>query len=374
MWIVPRNTRMFCLYAPAMAESKSVFKECLEKSEFSLMWRSKSSRLRTWLIRWNREKWIQHLSGRILKHSDRESFEAALTSSLQVIRASRSVQPENKGEQKTIVTSGRMSEKQFLDADQTRFFLKMWRDILTSGSKKSSKIWKEWVIELRSEYSARLKSAHRIVEKGCLSWGTSRVTTNGGCPSPQCTGKGSRLEDQVALWPTPDQAEANSPGPNSQKSLTSMLKNMKMFPTPNARDHKGADLKSRNGGASLSHFLETGERIHGQQDQENASMIGKNREHWATPTQTDSKRGYETNEARLNRGAHTGTTLNDQARGKLNPDWVEQLMGLPVGWTQLSSKTDQNANRVDRLMLLGNGVVPQTAEKAYIVLFEKLKL
>ena len=160
-----------------------------------------------------------------------------------------------------------------------------------------------------------------------------------------------------------------------------MLKNMKMFPTPNARDHKGADLKSRNGGASLSHFLETGERIHGQQDQGNASMIGKNREHWATPTQTDSKRGYETKEARLNRGAHTGTTLNDQARGKLNPDWVEQLMGLPVGWTQLSSETDPNTNRierlrlrVERLRLLGNGVLPQTAEKAYIVLFEKLKL
>ena len=23
------------------------------------------------------------------------------------------------------------------------------------------------------------------------------------------------------------------------------------------------------------------------------------------------------------------------ANGKLNPNWVEQLMGLPVGWTQL---------------------------------------
>ena len=47
--------------------------------------------------------------------------------------------------------------------------------------------------------------------------------------------------------------------------------------------------------------------------------------------------------------------------GKLNPDWVETLMGLPVGWTG-------TGNRVDRLRLLGNGVAPQTAEIAWKVL------
>lgn len=45
-------------------------------------------------------------------------------------------------------------------------------------------------------------------------WATPRVTTNGGHPSPQCTGKGSRIEDQAAMmevagWPTP---MAGSPG------------------------------------------------------------------------------------------------------------------------------------------------------------------
>lgn len=34
------------------------------------------------------------------------------------------------------------------------------------------------------------------------------------------------------------------------------------WPTPNQRDHKGSDLDSRNGGASLPHFVETGERTH----------------------------------------------------------------------------------------------------------------
>jgi len=52
--------------------------------------------------------------------------------------------------------------------------------------------------------------------------------------------------------------------------------------------------------------------------------------------------------------------------GKLNPNWVEQLMGLPVGWTG-------DGPRADRLRLLGNGVVPHTAAKAWVVLNERFR-
>ena len=33
--------------------------------------------------------------------------------------------------------------------------------------------------------------------------------------------------------------------------------------------------------------------------------------------------------------ANPSTNGKNQECGKLNPNWVEQLMGLPVGWTQL---------------------------------------
>ena len=51
---------------------------------------------------------------------------------------------------------------------------------------------------------------------------------------------------------------------------------------------------------------------------------------WATPIQTDSKNvPYQ-----MSKGKKI-TRLMGQAEGRLNPNWVEQLMGLKVGWTQL---------------------------------------
>lgn len=58
--------------------------------------------------------------------------------------------------------------------------------------------------------------------------------------------------------------------------------------------------------------------------------------------------------------------------GKLNPDWVESLQGVQHGWTQLSNALP-GENRIDRLRLLGNGVVPATAEKAFITLINRIK-
>lgn len=67
--------------------------------------------------------------------------------------------------------------------------------------------------------------------------------------------------------------------------------------------------------------------------------------------------------------------------GQLNPDWVEWLMGFPIGWTDIAAEpspaelqpgwwdAEPNIprvavgikNRVDRLKALGNAVVPYQA-------------
>jgi DNA (cytosine-5)-methyltransferase 1 len=45
--------------------------------------------------------------------------------------------------------------------------------------------------------------------------------------------------------------------------------------------------------------------------------------------------------------------------GRLNPEFVEYMMGLPVGWV-----TDSGLARTQQLKMLGNGVVPQQAKYA----------
>jgi hypothetical protein len=64
---------------------------------------------------------------------------------------------------------------------------------------------------------------------------------------------------------------------------------------------------------------------------------------------------------------------DDAYRGFLNPRWVEALMGVPEGWVDpFESGPLSLTNRTDELRLLGNGVVPSTAERAVRVLLPRL--
>jgi len=55
---------------------------------------------------------------------------------------------------------------------------------------------------------------------------------------------------------------------------------------------------------------------------------------WATPTAHDAKNMSMPPTAAL-REDLTGDMMRCGQQGYLNPDWVEQLMGLPVGWTDI---------------------------------------
>jgi hypothetical protein len=62
------------------------------------------------------------------------------------------------------------------------------------------------------------------------------------------------------------------------------------------------------------------------------------REQWGTPTARDHKSGR----GNENRQYKELTPMVERAQtGKLNPRWVEALMGLPIGWTMPSCTSPQ---------------------------------
>ena len=181
MWILPKNYQLSSAFAQDMVESREDLTLLESSIESSLMWRSKPSPLRTWSQRWNRVPWFQRLSLRILKPSQRISFETALTLSLEDTRASRFQQQESDLAPKTPDTSGLTS---LITSDQYDLFgacLKTSKDTSALDSEKSLAIWKAQVIKQRGEYSQRLKSALITSESEYTSWPTPRASEYKDC-------------------------------------------------------------------------------------------------------------------------------------------------------------------------------------------------
>ena len=75
-----------------------------------------------------------------------------------------------------------------------------------------------------------------------------------------------------------------------------------------------------------------------------ATQVDQLQKNWPTPSTRDHKGGYKG--GRIRNGKVSMDTLDvavqhtdnkDQTSGTLNPTWVEWLMGLPKGWTDLES-------------------------------------
>jgi DNA (cytosine-5)-methyltransferase 1 len=71
-------------------------------------------------------------------------------------------------------------------------------------------------------------------------------------------------------------------------------------------------------------------------------------------------------EAVLDRPAPAPTTPGRNERPRLNPQFVEWMMGLPEGWV-----TGHGLSAAQELKMLGNGVVPQQAHAAITQLLER---
>ena len=163
------------------------------------------------------------------------------------------------------------------------------------------------------------------------------------------------LATQAQNWSTPtvmDTANIQKPRKKNPSGgqKPPLCQEVKNWPTATARDWKGCgNATTRKDG---KHRIDNLEAVikYGPQDRDNPNTNGKSQESWGTPKEQDS-RAANTDRGKHNLGEQVHGMCNGQqdliksnttgksqeSQGKLNPDWVEHLMGLPVGWTDLGS-------------------------------------
>ena len=147
--------------------------------------------------------------------------------------------------------------------------------------------------------------------------------------------KSTHLTTQVALaegminpstgkmWPTPKASAAGPDFAKMDRSATgiSLATAVAMMPTPTVHGNYNRKGMSKNSGDGLATFVAKFPTPCAQ-DAKNSTLPVSLRDR-------DSIPGYL-------------LTNGEQPGGQLNPDWVEWLMGWPVGWSQLSKLTPKN--------------------------------
>ena len=198
-------------------------------------------------------------------------------------------------------------------------------------------------------------------------------------PTPRAGNPGSRpkrnggrvLSEEVKkstqTWQTPTVEDAGRKGSangwleylfNGKTSQCRLRNQVQMFPTPTVQDYKHRGPNSKQQGLADAVRL------------------------WATPTVNDAKNTLT--ESQRNRRTLTAHLIEtgEIAKGQLNADWVEALMGYPLFWTDINKESsmvslypvawingtwEENIPRIitgqklriKRLKCLGNSVVPQ---------------
>jgi hypothetical protein len=158
---------------------------------------------------------------------------------------------------------------------------------------------------------------------------------------------GVDLQSAVQLWPTPGNNEWKGTGPEGSKSHQHMLDRKYLCaavtdgpPRPDSPSTNGKSRELLWRSPSVQEPGVKAERLEGEvgsrmYDKE----TGRPAQHGLTQQVAKQFRtpsvpnGGRQRKAKVRESGARSLELNEQLQGKLNPAWVEQLMGLPAGWT-----------------------------------------
>jgi hypothetical protein len=259
------------------------------------------------------------------------------------IHASRFQPPASDSAPKTQDTSGRLSQPELLQCDQVSVSLKTSRDISALGFPTCCKTWQEWVTERRGAWRQRVNAARLTSESEslCSLWPTPEGMAGGK------TCRGGNRKDELLL-----NGMVKLHGQAVPASSSSLGSRQGLWPTvsvPNGgQTTSGRADKDTKKQVRLEHAVAQWMAPRACEAQ-NPPMGVDKRHHGLTHQVTKQ---WLTPKVPSGGGQATRTTdggglrkLEDQtearATGKLNPRWVETLMGLPIGWTMPSCTSPQ---------------------------------
>lgn len=357
MWIIPKPLHTSA-YVQDMAALISDYQELSELCEQSLLVRSKPLPQKTWLRRWKRAGSMPHLSGRILKPSLGSDFATRWTSYQEASLVSHLAPQADEQETTTQDTFGHTSSKVSNDwADLPLFSSRMLRGSSQASSRAtdgpilserpfcsmSSESWSAWVIKRRREYSQRVKSVRPISENECSLWVSAPI---------------SATQDALLFQ--------RCSAPQSEER----------WATPRATHHHAEDINRIRARKGVG--IPLGTQVHlasqpTQPQEAQSSMSGSPQEpQWATPNTGSMERivaNCDYYKKRAEKGwqidLHGQLMLDAQSpetTSKLNPRWVETLMGLPVGWTMPSCVTPWTTEQMSCACLEMESFPPQQSE------------
>ena len=307
---------------------------------------------------WRTRPWVSLLSGTTSEPSTADAGVDAWISFLRASRASHSASPETSGESMMNGISGRT-----LPGSLARFALDGYCSKTSRVSRQLSLLMDEapskpsvttfasWVTKSRGMSSQRQRWGRHIFASASLSPGDWPTPTADDMSN--VSGDVNRdyqsLAATSATWPTPDAGVRTGFNRSESEGATNrplLAEAAGMWATPAARAEKGGYSESaltRQDGKSRMDLLDN-QAIHWQGDD------------WATPTRADADKATDRmrpdRQNALNAEAVSGFSLPGDSPNehgepssrsgqtsprRLNPLFVEWLMGWPLGWTEAGS-------------------------------------
>jgi len=368
VWIIPKTLSAF---VPDTEGLNLALSEQAWMLEQSAMWRSKHSSKQTWLRRLKKGGWITHLSGRILKPSLHESFVEKFVDSLVDIPVSHFRQQASDKEKKTQDTYGHTSSSTSGQLDLFGVFGKMSQDTPRWGYGESCPIWKKKVTDARSAYSVRKKlalhtkgnecsslrnyptpEAHTVEKYSLQKDGQKKTQRSRNLTAMAINGelaKGMRKgETEIGAAIHADCLSSEDVDAIMEKCNAKNVENGHTHFTTNYQKMDASIVDQKNWATPQASDHIEGARTAKESNQKCLGRDLNQMQNWPTPRAgnpgsrkpgTGGKILAE--EAKIHNGLQdqekSNTSGKNHGSPKLSANWVEQLMGLSTGWTDLGS-------------------------------------